>query len=92
MIRRLSRIAPWQAGKVAAVLYFLFGLLFAIPFALMNMFVDPAPGQIQGSLAFTIAIPIFYGLAGLIFVPFGCWVYNLVAKWVGGLEFTVEGG
>ena len=35
MIRHLMRIAPWQAGKFFAVLYFIMGLIFAIPFALL---------------------------------------------------------
>ena len=28
MTRRVTRIAPWQAGKFFAVLYFIFGVIF----------------------------------------------------------------
>ncbi|HZF27799.1 MAG TPA: hypothetical protein VE907_01650 [Gammaproteobacteria bacterium] len=87
MKRRVTRIAPWQAGKFFAVLYFIMGLIFAIPFAFFSQFV---PGQTSGfGIGFAIAIPIGYAIAGLIFVPIACWVFNLVAKFVGGLDFEV---
>ena len=85
MSRRVMRIAPWQAGKVFAVLYFIFGLVFAIPFAFIGSFAD------QGGfgVGFAIALPIIYAIGGLIIVPLCCLVYNFVAKVVGGLEFDV---
>jgi hypothetical protein len=90
--RKVTRIAPWQAGKVFALIYFLFGLVFAIPFSLIALFVAPAAGQppLGFGLGFAIGLPFLYGIAGLIFVPIACWVYNFVATLVGGLEVNVE--
>jgi hypothetical protein len=34
-------------------------------------------------------MPVIYGLAGLIFVPIGCWLFNAVTRRVGGLEVNV---
>jgi hypothetical protein len=34
-------------------------------------------------------MPVIYGLAGLIFVPIGCWLLNAVTRRVGGLEVNV---
>jgi hypothetical protein len=79
------RIAPWQAGKVFAVLYFIFGLVFAIPFAFFGSFA----GNGGFGVGFAIALPIIYAIGGLIVVPLCCLVYNFVAKLVGGLEFDV---
>ena len=47
MARRIVRIAPWQAGKVAAVLYFIMGLVLAGFMALAIVFAppNPAPGR-----------------------------------------------
>jgi hypothetical protein len=78
------RIAPWQAGKVFAVLYFIFGLVFAIPFALFGSLAGQGFG-----IGFAIALPIVYAIGGLIVIPLCCLVYNFVAKLVGGLEFDV---
>jgi hypothetical protein len=89
MIRRITRIAPWQAGKFFAALYFVLGLVFAVPFALVAVFSPPAAGQAPFGLGFAIALPFLYALGGLIFVPIACWIFNLVANVVGGLEVEV---
>ena len=88
--KRVSRIAPWQAGKLFALIYFFLSLLFVIPLALISAVVPiPAgPGHRLG-IGFLIFIPFLYALAGLIFVPLGCWIYNMAAKVVGGLQVSV---
>lgn len=86
MSRQLVRIAPWQAGKVCAVIYFVFGLVFAIPFALIASL---APEEGAFGVGFAIVLPFLYAIGALIFVPIACWVYNLAAKMVGGFEVEV---
>ena len=86
MIRRVTRVSPWQAGKFFAVLSFIIGLVFALFFALGAQF---APGQVGFGLGFALIFPFLYAIGALIFVPIFCWIYNLVAKLVGGLEFEV---
>ena len=92
MTRRIVRIAPWQAGKVAAVLYFIVGIVLACFLALSILFAppNPAPGQGPPGWGFVVVAPFLYALIGLVFVPASCWLYNRVAGWVGGIEFTVE--
>jgi hypothetical protein len=36
-----------------------------------------------------IALPFIYALGGLILVPIACWIFNLVARLVGGLDVEV---
>jgi hypothetical protein len=87
--KQLTRIAPWQAGKLFAFIYFVLSVLFVIPMALISSMVPKnAPGPHFG-IAFFIAMPFMYAIFGLIFVPLGCWIYNLAAKFVGGLEISV---
>jgi len=90
MTKRLCRVAPWQAGKVFAVVYFFLSFLFVIPMMLIASVAPtpPGPGP-HFSPAILIFFPFLYALAGLIFVPLGCWLYNISAKLVGGLELTV---
>jgi len=92
MNRRIVRIAPWQAGKVASLLYFIMGIVVAGFTALSIILAppNPAPGQGPPGWGFVMAMPFMYALAGLVFVPASCWLYNLVAGWVGGIEMTVE--
>lgn len=89
MKKRIVRISPWQAGKNMAVLYFAFGILFAIPMGVLSSFAPDVPGQPKPGIGLFILMPILYGLAGLIFVPLGCWMYNKVAGFMGGIEFEV---
>ena len=90
MNKRLSRIAPWQAGKLFALIYFIFSLFFAVPMILITTLVPmpPGPGPKVGPGMF-IAFPFLYALAGLIFVPIGCWIYNVAANLIGGLQVAV---
>jgi hypothetical protein len=88
VIKRLSRIAPWQAGKLFAVVYFFLSLLFVIPMFLA-LSVAPLPASSKFSPGILIIFPFLYALAALIFVPLGCWIYNMAARLVGGLQVSV---
>jgi hypothetical protein len=90
MSKQLSRIAPWQAGKLFAVMYFFLSLVFVIPMILITAVAPmPAGPGIHFSVGALLILPFMYALAGLIFVPLGCWFYNIAAKFVGGLQITV---
>ncbi|HEU4620559.1 MAG TPA: hypothetical protein VFV10_21180 [Gammaproteobacteria bacterium] len=91
MIRRVTRIAPWQAAKIFALMYFVIGIVIAIP---MYFFVE-ATRALTGAagpgfgIGFVIVMPVLYAVGALIFVPLGCLLYNLAAKITGGLELDV---
>jgi hypothetical protein len=84
MKKRISRISPLQLGIVHAVLYGLLGLI-AVPFLLIAALLG------HGGLGaiFVIFIPIFYAIGGFIAGIIFALVYNLVAMWTGGIEFTL---
>lgn len=90
MKKQITNISPVQTGKVFAVLYFLMSLPFlAIMFIIASASHNPGPG-----IGMLILFPIFYLIFGFIFTAFAAWIYNLVASWVGGIEYTsttVEG-
>jgi uncharacterized membrane protein len=86
--RIVLRVVPWQAGKVAAVMYFAIAVLFCVPMALISWLIPRAPNQ-PGPVFF-LMLPILYALAGLIFVPLTCWLYNKTVKFVGGIEVVVD--
>ena len=47
-------------------------------------------GIFAGSIVFVIFIPILYGVMGFIGGIISAAVYNLIAAWTGGLEFTLS--
>jgi uncharacterized oligopeptide transporter (OPT) family protein len=87
MKKRIVRVAPFQVGKVAAVLY---GLL-SIPLVLiMAAATALAPASNPMGWVMIIVLPVFYVVFGFIFTAIAAWVYNLVAGWTGGIEFETE--
>jgi hypothetical protein len=86
----ISRIAPWSAGRLFAVLYFFLSLLFVIPMALILSFAPiPAASKPPFGPGVLVLLPFLYAGAGFLFVAMACALYNLAARFVGGLEISV---
>jgi len=89
MAKRITRFEPWQTAKTMAGLYFLLGLIAAVLMLLVPAGTFEAVGEQKPGMGMIIAMPIAYAIGALIFVPIGCWLYNLVAARLGGIEVTV---
>ena len=93
--RRIKRISPLQLGKMLALLYGIIGLL-AIPFLLFfSTLMAQLPPEQRGPLmamgaGAALFAPILYAVVGFIIGVIGAVIYNVVAKWVGGIEVEVE--
>lgn len=86
MKKQISRITPIQTAKVMALLYFAISLPMI---ALMSLFYSFMPGP-RAPIGMMFILPFLYAIFGFIFTVFGAWIYNLIARWVGGIEFTVS--
>ncbi len=70
---------------------------FAI-FALVGVFAQSAsenPGAagavaIGGMLLMAVLIPVMYGVFGFIFGALSAALYNVITRWIGGIEVEVE--
>lgn len=87
MKKQIVRVSVLQSAKVAAALYF----VISIPMCLLMLI--PAmmgAGRIPGfySVTMLVMMPVMYTVLGFIFTLIGAWVYNLVASYIGGFEFT----
>lgn len=83
MKTQIVHISKLQTSKVMAVLY----LVISIPMVLMMslpMLFTNRPVQ-WGVLWW---MPLLYAVFGFIFTFLGAWIYNGVAGWMGGIEFT----
>ncbi len=87
MKKQIKRVSVVQTSKVVAVFYVLISLIYAVIGALMVAF---GSGQIKAMGTMYIFMPILMGLFGFIMMLLSCWLYNVAAKWVGGIEFTEE--
>ncbi len=86
MKKTITRIDPLSAAKVMALLYFIISIPLVAIMAIVSMF---APGQNHvGGLLMIIILPVMYGVFGFIFTLIGAWLYNVIAKVVGGVQYT----
>ena len=95
-MQRIRSVGVLSCAKTLGVLYGCMGLLF-IPIALIGGLASIAGGQqanaaIGGAvmLAFGIFAPFLYGGMGFVFGALGAWIYNLIAKRLGGIEIQLE--
>ena len=87
-------------GKIFGILYALFGLIFIPFFALAGIagfFAESgnanaaSAGLVAGGMiAMAVIFPIMYGVMGFVGGVIVAALYNLIARWIGGLEFEVE--
>jgi hypothetical protein len=100
----IARISPGSAFKVGMALYGLLGFILGVLVALISLMAgslatrlgqNGPPGLsaafgFAGGVGAIVIMPIVYGLFGGIVLGISAAVYNLVAKWVGGLEVDIR--
>jgi hypothetical protein len=94
-MQRIRSVGVLSCAKMLGILYGCMGLLF-IPIALIGGLASMASQQANSAiggaamLAFGIVAPFLYGGIGFIFGAIGAWIYNLIAKRLGGIEIELE--
>ena len=83
---RIRRFGIQSTAFTVAIVYFLLALV-GVPFVYLV-----SGGAIAGSLPpiMIVIIPFIYAVVGYIGTVIGCWLYNIVAGWSGGIAFTLE--
>ncbi|MCI0450814.1 MAG: DUF3566 domain-containing protein [Candidatus Latescibacteria bacterium] len=98
----IKRVDLWSLFKVAFVLYATLGFICGLFYAMIIGFIGslgalwsedlPGLGALSGAIGI-VAVPILamvYGVLGSIVVTIGGGLYNLAARFVGGLIVTVD--
>jgi len=96
--KRLKSISPLKLGIVLAALYAVMSLivvLIILPFTFLGAFSRGGGGAGGAELlgmgfGMLVAAPIIYGIMGFVGGVIVAFVYNVLAKMTGGIEFTVE--
>ena len=84
MKKQIRSVAIWQTTKALTLWYFIIAV---IVFVILTI-VELTRGVGAKALANLIA-PFVYAAMLLCFHPIALWIYNKVAGWVGGIEFTL---
>ena len=92
MKKQLINIAPLRAGIVLGTLYAFLGVVlfpFFLLFTLLAGHAGGMPAAFGGALM-AVLIPVIYGVMGFIGGVISALLYNLIARWTGGLEFEFK--
>ncbi len=96
MRRRVIRVSPHQNAKVVSVLLAVaiipFLLIMALVMSVTGPQLDQQGNPVEFPYVILLILPLFYLLFGYASIAFLCWVYNLLVRYVGGLEFDDEQG
>lgn len=84
MGRQVRRFSPHQNAKVFAVLMTIGSMVFLVPFMLLSMAM--APGDQGMPWLMILAMPLLYLVFGYVSVGVGCWLYNTLYPYIGGVE------
>lgn len=98
---KIKRIGVLSAGKIGGVLYALLGLILGVFFAVFYLIfaaaglasedtMGLAVGGFVGAAASIVLLPIFYGVLGFVGGVVSAFLYNVVARFVVGIEIEVE--
>ena len=79
-------IAPFQAAKILGVVGLMVGVVFVLFMFLLSQF-GTRPWVTVPPVMF-VTVPLFVGFFGFFFALVGCFMFNLVAKWLGGIEYV----
>jgi hypothetical protein len=88
MKQQVARFSPHQNGKVFAVLMAVSSLVFIVPFGLIA--IASAPEGAKAPMMVFFAMPLLYLVLGYVSVAVACWFYNLMFRYIGGIEFETE--
>jgi tellurite resistance protein TehA-like permease len=87
--RRIERFSPHQNAKIFAVLVGAVSVLFVLPLAVYMFFTLPRT-EAMPAVAI-VALPLGYALFSYISVVVASALYNVLFKYIGGIEFEVGG-
>lgn len=89
MKQQIARFSPHQNGKVFAILMTVGSIVFMVPFMLITF--ASAPEGARPPVWFLVGMPVLYLVMGYVSVAIGCAVYNVLYRFIGGIEFETTG-
>ena len=93
-MKTIKRIAPGSLAKILGLMYAVVGLLIGLFVLLVSIFASSSEVKEMDFVflgtAAPIVLPLAYGIMGWISGYIGAWIYNFVAKNMGGVQVEVE--
>jgi hypothetical protein len=84
-MHEIKSISVLPAAKVSGAIYLIVAAVFGVIFA-FGALVRGHPGR---ALLALIGFPVLYAVVAFIFTAIFCWLYNEVARRIGGVEIEL---
>lgn len=85
MKKQIVKVSVTQSAKVLAVLYMVMSIPIVVVLAAIGML-----GGGGSALLAVVLTPLIYGVVAFLGAGLAAWLYNVVANWVGGLEYSTK--
>ncbi|HYL13298.1 MAG TPA: hypothetical protein VEV41_09685 [Terriglobales bacterium] len=91
----IRSVGVLSCAKVVGAIQAAIGIVL-MPFfllaAVVGAFAESKTDQVSSLVfvVFSLFLPVFYGVFGFLMGAFGAWVYNLISKWIGGIELELQ--
>jgi len=83
-MRQIKSFNVLQTAKVMGAIYFALGLAFLVFIVFPASIAHKGPGH--RGLLLAVLSPFIYGVFGFVFTAIVCWLYNIIAQRLGGIE------
>ena len=88
---RISRFGVVKTATMVALIYVIVIAIFFVPAAIIVLALGRSNGVAAGGVLIGGAlIAIAYAAFGWIFTAISCAIYNVAARWVGGIEVQLQ--
>lgn len=91
---RIRRFGVLRTANVVALFYLVTFAILIVPVVLLMLLLGTGTGpravQTGPIIGGAIAALLIYPIIGWVFTAIACLIYNLVARWVGGIEVQVD--
>ena len=89
---QIARVSPHQNAKVFGILMGAMTLILAIPMFFLMLSIPAGVDRNGNPMApppawIVLLFPFVYLVMGYLMVIIACWFYNVVARFVGGIEY-----
>jgi ABC-type sugar transport system permease subunit len=90
--KRVKKIGILQTSLISAIIFFFLSLILVVPI----MLIMGIAGGFSDNMGFAFGglllmfMPIMYAIMGFLMTAFWCWLYNVIAKKIGGIEIEFE--
>ncbi|HPN88197.1 MAG TPA: hypothetical protein PLH56_02550 [Candidatus Omnitrophota bacterium] len=89
---KIKRISPLSLAKISGLLLAILGFFLGVLIAALTLVASLTQAKIQGASGYfaIIVLPVVYGVLGFVLAFIQAWLFNIIAKKIGGLEIEVE--